>query len=59
MAEKHEDAIVNAYMKKYGERVYDPTANAEAIAAKNAAVARRARLAGMLSAPVVNDGRSA
>lgn len=56
MAEKHDDATINAYMKKYGERVYDPTANAEALAAKNAAVARRARLAGMLSASPVVDG---
>lgn len=55
MAEKHDDAIVNAYLRRY-DRVYDPTANAEAIAAKNAAVARRARLAGMLSASPVADG---
>lgn len=55
MAEKHDDATITAYMQKYGERIYDPTANAEAIAAKNAAVARRARLAGMLSASPVND----
>jgi hypothetical protein len=42
-----EDATVKAYMKRYGERIYAPSANAAAIEENNAAVARRARLASL------------
>lgn len=55
MTEKHDDATINAYMRRYGERIYDPTANAEAIAAKNTAAAGREKLAGMLAASPVTD----
>lgn len=57
MAEKL-DGIVAAYFKRY-DRIYDPSANAEALEAKNAVVARRARLATVLSHPERDNGRSA
>lgn len=44
----------DAYMKRYGERIYNPSANAQAIAEKNAAIARRVRFDELFRPKVVD-----
>lgn len=39
-----EDTVLKAFMRKYGERIYNPVANAQAIDEQNAQIARRVRL---------------
>lgn len=45
------DATFRAYERRYGEKIYDPAANAQALDEQNAQVARRARLSALYAKP--------
>jgi hypothetical protein len=55
MSKPAADPIADAYMRRYGERIYNPSANAIALEEKAAASARKARLAALHGAKPKRD----